>query len=78
MSHSLGHNSLHFRALGINDFEDQFVVNLKKQSGPEAEADEVLLDSHHGDLHDVCGGSLHGRIQRRSLGVVPEYAVRTL
>ena len=55
--------------LGRVGVKHQFVVNLKDHGALEAFALKAVVDADHGELHDVGGGALDGRVDRVPLGM---------
>ena len=56
----------------LGNLKDQFIVDLKDESGCTAMVTEPTFGTDHGDLDDIGCGTLHGGIDGGSLGGLPQ------
>jgi len=60
-----GSYGIHFR---FGDFKNQFVVDLQKHAGFQVACSQFAVDADRGQLDQIGGRSLQGRIHGRALG----------
>jgi hypothetical protein len=51
-----------FFGLGGEDVEEELVVDLEGHAGAEDAARDLGVDADHGELDEVGGGALQGRV----------------
>ena len=68
MFHLLLDEGLQFVGLGGEDVEEEFVVNLEGHAGAELARGDLGVDADHGQLDEVSGGALQGRVDGGALG----------
>jgi len=57
-----------FVGFGGEDVEEQFVVDLEGHAGAEMARGDLGVDANHGELDEVGGGALQGRVDGGALG----------
>jgi len=61
--------------LGRSYLEDEFVVNLQQHRGVELRVLQSPVDSHHRQLHQICGTALQRCVGRFPLGRGAQHVV---
>ena len=57
-----------FVGFGGEDVEEEFVVDLEGHAGAEMARGDLSVDADHGELDEVGGGALQGRVDGGALG----------
>jgi hypothetical protein len=60
--HLLLDEGVEFFGLGGEDVEEELVVDLEGHAGAEDAARDLGVDADHGELDEVGGGALQGRV----------------
>jgi len=66
--HLLLDEGVEFVGLGGEDVEEEFVVDLEGHAGAELARGDLRVDADHGQLDEVGGGALQGRVDGGALG----------
>src|SRR3954470_1297482 len=74
-AHLVAHELLDLRLLARGDLQDELVVHLKQQPGPQALLTQAALNAEHGDLDDVGGTALDRRVESHPLRHLAPLAV---
>src|SRR5690606_6874245 len=74
-SHLAADQFLHPGPLARGDLQDDLVVDLEEHAGGQAGLAQGAVQVQHGDLDDVGGGALDGRVERHALGGLPPLTV---
>src|SRR5512143_695666 len=77
-AHQLPHLFFHPFHFIDSDFEHQFVMDLHDHARLRATLLQPSINGDHGALDDIGGGSLHWRIDGRTLGILSALCITRL